>query len=84
MSKPIMYSTNCPKCKILEKKLQQKKIEFEINDDIDEMMKKGMTHVPNLEVNGDLYDFDEARKLIDEYTPEDCDFVEFVASKKSE
>ena len=31
----VLYSTGCPKCKVLEKKLNADKIEYSISDDID-------------------------------------------------
>lgn len=47
-----LYSTNCPKCIILEKKLKDKNIEFNIINDVDEMIKKGFMAAPILEVDG--------------------------------
>ena len=37
----ILYSTNCPRCRIIEKKLQDKGIEFELFNDVDAMIAKG-------------------------------------------
>ena len=39
----VLYTTNCPRCIVLEKKLKQKGIEFEArtNFDVKEMIKKG-------------------------------------------
>lgn len=56
----ILYSTNCPKCLVLEKKLAQKGIEFEIVDDKKEIMKMGYLTAPLLKVNGDVMDFKKA------------------------
>ena len=36
-----LYSTHCPMCNVLEKKLQQKNIFFEEINDIELMKKKG-------------------------------------------
>ena len=48
----ILYSTHCPNCIILEKKLKQKNIKFiEIND-IGIMEEKGFMSAPMLEVDG--------------------------------
>jgi glutaredoxin len=33
-----LYSTGCPKCKVLETKLNNKNIEFNVNTDVDEML----------------------------------------------
>lgn len=59
-----MYSTHCPKCKILETKLKQKNIQYEECNDVDEMLKKGIETVPVLEVDGQLLDFGKAVKWV--------------------
>ena len=53
----ILYSTNCPKCKVLATKLEEKDIEFRIVDNVDEMVEKGFTSIPILEVDGEAMDF---------------------------
>lgn len=58
--KIILYSTNCPKCKVLIQKLNEKNIPYIICDDIDVMMNKGLTTVPVVEKNGELMSFKEA------------------------
>ena len=55
-----LYSTNCPKCRILETKLRQQNIEFEVIDDEDLMANKGFKSAPKLEINGQILDFPEA------------------------
>ena len=35
MDKIILYSNNCPRCKILKKKLDDNKINYEIIDNVD-------------------------------------------------
>lgn len=47
----IMYTTGCPKCNVLEKKLLQKNINFIKIDDIDEIRRKGFASVPYLIVD---------------------------------
>lgn len=62
-----LYSTNCPKCNVIEKKLRNKNIEFEkITDfDYDEMRKKGFSFAPILETNdGVLLDYSDANNYI--------------------
>lgn len=61
-----LYTTNCPKCKVLEAKLQQKKIEYEPVTDEDFMIKRGFQSVPKLEVEGVVMDFGDALKWVDE------------------
>ena len=60
MDKIILYSNNCPRCKILKKKLDDNKINYEIIDDVDTMIDKGLSTVPALEINGRMLDFKEA------------------------
>ena len=38
MQKIIFYTTNCPRCQVLKKKMDSLGIEYELNDDIEEMM----------------------------------------------
>ena len=64
MSKLILYTTHCPKCRVLEEKLKAKQIEFESVDDPDALLKKGILSVPMLEVDGTLKSFMEANKYI--------------------
>ena len=60
----VLYSTHCPKCKVLEAKLNQKGINYEENNDVELMQQKGFTTVPKLEVDGVVYDFKEAVEWI--------------------
>ena len=60
MDKVILYSNNCPRCKILKRKLDDNKINYEIIDDVDTMINKGLSTVPVLEINGRMLDFKEA------------------------
>lgn len=62
----IFYSTNCPKCKILEKKLTEKNIKFTKNNNVVEMAELGIDQVPVLSINGSLLNFVEANEWINE------------------
>ena len=57
-----LYSTYCPKCKILEKKLNDAKIEYTICDNKELMIQKGFDFMPVLEVDGQVMNFGEAVK----------------------
>ena len=46
----IFYSTNCPKCKVLETKKKEKNIEFTTCSNMDEMLLKGIKSAPVLEL----------------------------------
>ena len=63
----ILYTTHCPKCMVLEKKLALKNIHYEEVTDKEEMLKKGFSMVPILEVNGVTMDFKAANTWINEY-----------------
>lgn len=62
----VLYSTHCPKCRVLESKLKQKGINYEENNDVELMQEKGFVTVPKLEVDGVVYDFKEAVEWIGE------------------
>ena len=62
----VMYSTGCPKCKILKKKLDEKKVVYEEETDVEKMKSKGIYRVPVLEVDGKLFSYSEAVKLVND------------------
>lgn len=63
----IFYTTGCPKCSILRKKMDAKNLNYKIVDDVEYMVsEKGFLSVPVLEVNGEAKDFPEAVKWINE------------------
>ena len=61
-----IYSTGCPKCRILETKLNQKNVDYSVVDDTDVMINKGFQSLPMLEVNEKLMDFGEAVRWVNE------------------
>jgi glutaredoxin len=56
----VLYSTNCPKCKVLEKKLDSIGIDYKIVTDEDLMISKGFSSAPMLEVDDNIMDFGNA------------------------
>lgn len=60
----VLYSTGCPRCIVLEKKLRQKNIVYEEVNDIDIMTEKGYMSVPMLEVDNEVMDFKKATDWI--------------------
>lgn len=54
------YSTNCPRCHVLETKLKQKNISYIECNDVDAMVSKGLQAAPALEVDGVMMEFTEA------------------------
>lgn len=62
----ILYSTGCPKCNILKKKLEDAQIDYNVIEDVDVMISKGLKEVPWLEVDGNLMNFVDSSKWINE------------------
>ena len=56
----ILYSTNCPRCRALEMRLDAKGIEYETCTDTKRMLDMGMTSAPALEADGRLMNFADA------------------------
>lgn len=59
-----MYTIECPKCMVLEKKLIAKGIEFTKVMDTKVFEELGIDLFPMLEVDGELLDFSNAIKYI--------------------
>ena len=56
----VVYSTGCPRCKILEKKLTEKGVSFTENNSVEEMLELGIMEVPVLQVGGERLNFSQA------------------------
>lgn len=67
MKKFILYTTGCPKCRILEKKLTDKNVEYEVICDAEKIKQKGNS-VPMLEIiegdNSQVLSYYEAVKFV--------------------
>ena len=44
----VLYSTGCPKCGILKKKLDERGMQYQENTAVEEMLSLGITSVPVL------------------------------------
>lgn len=66
--KIVLYTVNCPKCKVLALKLRQKNINFETVSDVDEVVEIGREHgiasAPILQIDSDYLDFSQAIKYV--------------------
>lgn len=61
MQKVILYSNNCPKCKMLEMRLKQAKVDFSICTDLDTIInKKESDEMPFIEKDNSILNFKEA------------------------
>lgn len=56
----VLYTTGCPRCKILKKKLDEAGIEYTENNNVDEMLSLGISEVPVLKVNGELLNYNRS------------------------
>lgn len=63
----ILYSSHCPRCKVLEDKLAKKNISYTLFDDVQNMIELGITSVPVFEVDGVKMEFRDANKWINEH-----------------
>jgi glutaredoxin len=68
-----LYSTGCPKCAVLKKKLEEKGVSFSEFTDVDRMMEMDIQSVPMLYAEGELMDFAEAIGWINQYAASDAD-----------
>ena len=59
-----LYSTGCPRCKVLTQKLDAANINYSISNNIDEIITKGFMSVPVLKVNDEYMDFGTAIKWV--------------------
>lgn len=66
MNNIILYSTHCPKCNVLSKKLKDSNIDYVEVTDAEIMIDKGFMTVPMLEVDGVVMDFITANNWINE------------------
>lgn len=61
----VLFSTHCPKCNVLEKKLKAKNIEYEEVNDVEIMKEKGYLMLPVLEIDGESMDYKTAFNYVD-------------------
>lgn len=64
MEKVILYTTHCPRCKILADKLNEKHVTYEEFTDKQKMLEMGMDMMPVLQIGNAQYGFKEAMKLV--------------------
>lgn len=62
----VLYSTGCPKCMVLEKKLEKKGITYETVDDAETISSMGYVSVPLLDVDGKIMEFADANAWVNE------------------
>ena len=60
----ILYSTTCPRCKVLKMKLDAQHLSYTIETDVDKMLALGIKTAPVLSVDGQMLQNAEQTKLI--------------------
>lgn len=63
----ILFSNDCPKCKILESRLNSKNIEFIKNDNFEKLIEAGFNSAPILKIENKYLTYLEAINWIKEY-----------------
>lgn len=64
MMRVTLYTTHCPKCRVIEKKLAQARVEYIEVSDVQEMTKLGFRSAPMLDVDGKIMDFMDANRWL--------------------
>lgn len=59
-----LYTTGCPKCVMLKRKLDAIGAKYDVCNDEDKMIQMGMMSAPMLEVDGSMMDFNAAIKYL--------------------
>lgn len=62
----VLYSTGCPQCNVLKKMLDSKGVSYVVNTNVEDMMRLGLTSVPYLSVDGELFDCAESMAWVNE------------------
>lgn len=67
MVKIVLYTTHCPKCKILEKKLKDKNIKYSVCEDVKVMQSLGITSVPVLMIDDKKMNYYDSIQFVNKY-----------------
>ena len=60
----LMFSNECPKCKVLKMKLDTAGINYYVSENFDELIQNGFENLPVLKVGDEYLDFSKAIKWI--------------------
>lgn len=61
-----LYTTHCPKCKVLKSKMDAVELTYNICEDVEQMLSLGIQTAPALGINGEILDFGQAIKWLKE------------------
>lgn len=59
-----LFSTGCPKCRILKQKLDAAHIDYVVAQDLSELYEKGFMTVPILKIDNKYLEFSDAIKWV--------------------
>ncbi len=66
----ILYSTGCPKCQVLAKKLEKSALSYEVCSDVEKIKSLGFREVPVLAIYGESINYltyKDAVKYVNKY-----------------
>ena len=61
-----LYSTGCPRCKVVKSKLDATGFQYNVVDDVEQMMELGINTVPVLVADDNVMEFTEAVKFLND------------------
>lgn len=61
-----VFSNNCPRCKILEKKLKDEGVEFKVENNFSRVIAKGFRSAPVVEIGDVMYTYEEVMQSWEE------------------
>ena len=59
-----LFTTHCPKCRVLTAKLDAAGVSYDMVEDIEAMQQLGIDEVPCLRINEDIINFSDAVKWV--------------------
>ena len=62
-----LYSTKCPMCRVIEKKLKMAKLDYNVIVDANKVRELGFLSAPILQVDEDYYTFKEANVFLNSF-----------------
>lgn len=63
-TKIILYTTHCPKCGVLKRKLDEYGVIYTEVDDVDELQRLNIVSIPVLCINGTQLNFTESIRML--------------------
>lgn len=67
MAKITLFTTGCPRCSVLKKKMDMKNMVYDVTNDTNVARNAGFTTAPLLFVDDTVMDFEDAVKWVNAY-----------------